>query len=211
MPRFAFQKTRRLAGLLDLDALCHGFQKAVVVHFANAARHRAVLAQRVAQRETHQRIGGGIGFDAAQKIRQHLIGLPAIEIIRIDHAERLPDGVFAHQHRVRRAPRFLALRRDLEARRQLRRHVLEDVVNRHPTLDVRFDLGAERLLDVAPDDEHDLAEAGADRVEDGVIDDDFAGGADGVNLLESAIAAADAGRQHHESWFAAHILPIWEM
>ncbi len=52
------------------------------------------------------------------------------------------------------------------------------------------------FFDVLADDEDELAEAGAKSVEDGVVDDGFAGGADGVDLLEAAVAAAHAGSEN---------------
>jgi len=47
-----------------------------------------------------------------------------------------------------------------------------------------------------PDHEHELAEAGAHGVEDGIINDGFALGADGVDLLETAVTAAHAGSEN---------------
>ena len=52
----------------------------------------------------------------------------------------------------------------------------------------RGDLRGEGVGEVAADDEDDAAEAGADGVEDGVVEDGLAAGADGVELLEPAVA-----------------------
>ena len=54
----------------------------------------------------------------------------------------------------------------------------------------------ECLLDVFADDEHEPAEPGAKGVEDGVIDNGFAVGSDGVNLFEAAVTAAHAGSEN---------------
>jgi len=43
------------------------------------------------------------------------------------------------------------------------------------------------------DNEDDFAETGAEGVEDGIVEDGFAAGADGVDLFEAAVAAAHAG------------------
>jgi len=43
-------------------------------------------------------------------------------------------------------------------------------------------------------------ESSADSIVDGVINDDIAGGADGVELLEAAIAAAEARGHDEQGW-----------
>jgi len=59
----------------------------------------------------------------------------------------------------------------------------------------------ERLLEVAADDEDELAEPGAQRVVNRVVNDGFAGGADRINLFESAVSAAHAGGENEKCGF----------
>ena len=75
---------------------------------------------------------------------------------------------------------------------------LEDVVDGHALFKARADGLAKGLFDVLADDKDELAESGAQGVEDGVIDDGFAGGADRIDLFEAAVAAAHAGGENEE-------------
>ena len=75
---------------------------------------------------------------------------------------------------------------------------LEDIGRVDRPLDAAPDPLPEGLLDVGADDEDDAVEAGPEGVEHGVIQDDLAARADRVDLLQSAVAAADPGRHHHQ-------------
>jgi len=70
---------------------------------------------------------------------------------------------------------------------------LEDVIHGDAAGVLGADLGAEDFLEVAPDDEHHAAEPGAEGVVHRVVEDGFAGGADGIDLLEAAVARTHAG------------------
>ena len=100
------------------------------------------------------------------------------------------------------APGFLAARGDREARRDIV-EILEGVFHRKHMGVFVADFDSEFFLEVMPDDEDDLAEISSDRVENGIVHDDFPGGAHGVDLLKTAVTAAHAGRQDKKSRFHA--------
>ena len=60
---------------------------------------------------------------------------------------------------------------------------------------------AEGIFDVAPDQEHDVAEPRPERVVDRIVDDQFAVGPDGIGLLETAVPAPDAAGEDDEGRF----------
>ncbi len=131
---------------------------------------------------------------------QHSVGVAAVEIVRVDGRELFLDGVFRHQNRVRGAPRLGAAGGHGEAGRQFI-EFLKSVIHLDAVFEARADNFAERLFDVVADDEHKLAEAGAQRVEDGIINDGFAAGADGINLFQTAVTAAHAGGENEQNRF----------
>ena len=57
----------------------------------------------------------------------------------------------------------------------------------------RENLFAEFLFETVGNDEDDLAESGAGRIEYGVVHDRFARRADGVELLETTVTRSHAG------------------
>ncbi|MPN14559.1 hypothetical protein SDC9_161886 [bioreactor metagenome] len=57
------------------------------------------------------------------------------------------------------------------------------------------------LLNPSVDDEDNLFEPGLHGVVEGIVHNDFAVLANGVDLLESAVATAHAGGHHDKSWF----------
>ena len=101
----------------------------------------------------------------------------------------------AEQNGLRGAPRLGAAGGNGEARRNIFER-LENVLDRNAFLKARADDLAKLLFDVLADDKDELAEAGAKSVEDRVVDDGFAGGANGIDLLEAAIAAAHSGSKN---------------
>ncbi len=76
--------------------------------------------------------------------------------------------------------------------------LLENVCGLDPVLDRPADLLAEGFLDLPADDEDDLVESRPEGVIDGIIDDDLAVRPDGVDLLEAAVPASDAGGHDQE-------------
>ena len=57
------------------------------------------------------------------------------------------------------------------------------------------------ILDLAADNEQELAEPGADGVEDGIINHDFAGRTDGLYLFQPPVAAPDSRSKNGERGF----------
>ena len=66
------------------------------------------------------------------------------------------------------------------------------------TLDLVADAFAEGLLDVAADQENDVAETGVERIINRVVDDQLAVRSDGIGLLEAAVPASDAAGEDDE-------------
>jgi hypothetical protein len=98
------------------------------------------------------------------------------------------------ENRVRGAPGLGALGRPREPAGE-GVHVLEAVRGVDAPRIPRQDLLLEVLLEIAADDEHDLAEAGAERVEDGVVHHGLAVRPHRVELLEATVTAAHAGSE----------------
>jgi hypothetical protein len=193
---------RALAAGVDLGAFGDGREHAVGAGAADAAGHMAMLGKGVAQDEAdHAEVRHKVARSCGprQPLGQQAIADAPIEVVGIDHREGLADCVLGHQDRVAGAPRLGAVRRQREAGRQ-GIPLLEGVGDGDTPREATADGLAEGGFEVAADDEDDLAEAAADRVEHRVVDDQFATGADRLKLLQAAIAAADAGRQHHQGW-----------
>ena len=70
--------------------------------------------------------------------------------------------------------------------------ILKDVADIGVALDLVADAFAEGVLDVAPDQKDDVAEACLESIIDRVVDDQFAVRSDGIGLLEAAVPASDA-------------------
>ena len=95
------------------------------------------------------------------------------------------------------APRLLAVGVDVMSRRH---HIqfLEDVID----VDVLRKPAAHRLaeipVDLAANNENELAETGLLRVIDSEIQHSLAAGADGFHLFQSAVTGANAGGQNNQ-------------
>ena len=98
-----------------------------------------------------------------------------------------------------RAERLFALRQ-LRARRGEAVGRLECVVD--PDAGALLDAVAEERAHILQhrrlDDEHDAVKAGAQRVIDRVLHEDLAVGAETLDLLDAAIARAEAGRHYYQ-------------
>ncbi len=138
-------------------------------------------------------------------LRQHLVTLGSIEIVGIDHRKRLMDGVFRHQHRLRRAPRFCPSLRHFEALRNLVKF-LEHVINRRVLLESGADGVLEWLFDVLADHEHNFSKTRAQGVKNRVVHQGLATRAYRINLLQAAVTAAHACGHDKESWLG-HLYP----
>ena len=128
-------------------------------------------------------------------LRQYAIALRSVKIVSIDDRKGLVDRVGGHQNCVQRAPRLVAAGRD---GKPLRKFIefLKDVFDRDMSFKPCTDGLLEHLLNVLADNEHDLAESGAECVVDRIVDDGFTTRADWIDLLEAAIAVAHAGGQN---------------
>ena len=96
---------------------------------------------------------------------------------------------------MRGAPRLLPAVRHGETGRQVVQ-VLADIPGLDAFLGMSPDLLAEGCGDLFLDHEDDLAETSPQRVIDGVSDNRLAAGADGIDLLQAAVTAADTGGHH---------------
>ena len=112
------------------------------------------------------------------------------------------DDVLGHEHGVHGAERLHALSRDLVERRNAGK-ILEGIVD----LDLLGDAVAadvcDQLLHARLDDKHNVIEAGADRVIDGVLHQDLAIRAETVHLLVAAVTRAHA--RSHDQKGSAHV------
>ena len=185
---------------LDMRALGQRGQAAVRFDRADPAGNVAVFRQGVAQAVArHGEMQRRVMLRAGEMLGQELEARAAVIVVGVDNGERLAHDVAAAEHRVARAPRLLpALRHGVAVGQsvQLLIHVADRDVPRYGIADLRFEL----LLDRVLDHEHDLAEPGVDRVIYRIVDDLFAGRADGRDLLQSAEAAAHPGRHDDKRW-----------
>src|SRR6266446_4297152 len=105
-------------------------------------------------------------------LRQYAIALRSVKIVGVDDRKGLVDRVGGHQNCVQRAPWLGAAGRDGKSRRKSV-EFLKDVFDRDMFFKPCTDGLLERLLNVLADNEHDLAESGADCVVDRIVDDGF--------------------------------------
>src|SRR5207302_9182190 len=124
-----------------------------------------------------------------QRPAQDLEGPPAVEVVGVDGAEVPFDLGTGGEHRVPGAPGLLATAGEL-----LLGIAHGDVADRSP-----LDVVRDRLAAGLRDHEHDLVEAGAHPVVDGVVEQRLTGGAQLGHLLHAAEARADPGGEDDES------------
>jgi hypothetical protein len=169
------------------------------VHAADAARDGAVFGKGVAEAEADEGEVRGGGVGGAEVTGQLAKGVGAVKIVGVDDGKRLahlgagaPDGVAG-------APGFFARDGRGEAAGQVA-GFLKGVADVEAAAGVGFaDAAAEFVGKIAADDEDDAAEAGAAGVVEGVVKNGPALGADGVHLLQAAIAAAQAGGENDQA------------
>ena len=117
--------------------------------------------------------------------------MTAIEVVSVDHGERLIDYFLSHHYGVVRTPRLFSSFGDGEALGELVK-ILEDDFHGDLMLILRDDLLTEFLLESTTDDEDDLAKSSTDGIVDRVVHDGFARGTDTIQLLKTAVATAHA-------------------
>ena len=123
-----------------------------------------------------------------------------VEVVRIDDGERLLDDVARRADRMRRTPRLRAPLREGVRRRQVV-EILVAVVDGNKSLVLLADFLLELRLEVLADDEDNLPEPAADRVEHRVVENRLAGRPHRIDLLQPTVTRAHARRQYHQSWF----------
>ena len=198
---FAILREQRAVAAGDnVRALAHLLQEAELVDRAHAARHIAVLRQRVFQRVADHEVLAALAPQRPQVLIRQLERARAVVIVRVDDEKRRIEEFAAAQHRVPRAPRLHAPFRDGKALRQLIQ-LLEGVVCFHPRRHARTDHRLEGIFNLVLNQEHDAAEARLVRIVQAVIEDDLAVRADRIQLLQSPVAAAHARRHHHQNRF----------
>ena len=177
---------------LDARALHDVGQAAVCIGFAHAARDGAMLGQRVGQPEAdHAVVVDPIPVGAAaQPVVQQFIGMAAVIVVRVDHGEGTVDQAGAAQDGVRRAPWLPASLGNGKPVGQALRELLIHIVHLHVRLDAVAHDVAKVIRDTAVDDEYHALKPGADGVEERIVDDDLSVRADGIDLLEPAVARA---------------------
>ena len=194
------REQRAIAAGDNVRALAHLLQEAKLVDRAHAARHIAVLCQRVFQRVADHEVLAALAPQRPQVLIRQFERARAVVIVRVDDEERRIEEFAAAQHRVPRAPRLHAPFRDGKALRQLLQ-LLEGVVCFHSCRHARTDHRLEGIFNLVLNQEHDAAEARLVRIVQAVIEDDLAVRADRIQLLQSPVAAAHTRRHHHQNRF----------
>ena len=121
---------------------------------------------------------------------ENLVGGRPIEIIGIDHAEGTIQFVPRHPDGMPGSPWFGALRWNGKPRRQIVQFLVR---KRRNEVERLLEMLAQHRFELRLGENNDFPESRPERVVDGVIDDHFPTGTDGINLLETAVAAADSG------------------
>ena len=189
-------------GAEDFGHFGDGGELCVGVGGADSSRDAAEVGEGIFQVETDHRI---VGF-AVVRTRLDEVGgdffegIAAVEVVGIDHEEGFGDDGLGGENGVGGAPGFGAAFGNGEGGGEVV-EVLEGVFDVDSVGKAGADLVAELGFEIAADDEDDFAEASADGIEDGVVEDDFTGGAHGVELFEAAVTAAHACGKDEEGGF----------
>ena len=188
---------------LDAGALGHAVQGAVRVGHAHAAGHAAVLRHRVAEQVAHHAVVViAAVLVGGQVIVHHPERLGAVVVIGVDHRKGAVDEVLGGQHGVAGAPGLDPAFRHGVACGQLFQ-LLESVFHVHGLGHPVADGGLEGILDLVLDHKDHRLKAGPACIVKGIIHDDLAVGAHGVDLLHTAVTAAHACR-HHDQYRFVH-------
>ena len=174
---------------LNLCALHNGGKVVVFIVLANAAAYCTAFAQRIAHTETNHCVLTSATFgELAQLFAHHAEGVAIVEVVAVEHGEGFLDGALAHHDCVVSTPGLGALSRAGEAFGQSIEGLEYEFAG-----DVAFVLGehdaTEILLEILADNKDEFAEASVDSIVDGVIHNGFTVGAQGVQLLQTAITA----------------------
>ena len=163
----------------------------------------AVLGERVLDAVAHHGVVAGI-VGGGEEVAGQPERAGAVVVVGVDGGEVALDGVCGAEHGVGGAPGLHAALRHGKALRQ----AIQGLVGVHQLgmlRDAVADGGAEVGLHLRLDDAHDAAEARAQRVVDGVIDDRMAAIIHGGDLLAAAEPAAQSGSHDDERGFV-HVI-----
>ena len=186
---------------LDLRALDHRREVALRIDAADAARNRTVLRKSPVQVVGDHAIAVFRIAEFREVLADGLVSLGAVEVVGVDHGERLVNGIGGHHHGMVRAPRLHAAFGNRQPLGEVVQLLKDEIDGDAPAEAVgRKDL-AELLFKRVADDENHLAETGADGVVDRIVDDGFVVGTDAVHLFERSVAGAHACRQDQECRF----------
>ena len=200
------QVLQRAVGVqLDLQGLPDSLELAVR-HGTDAPGHRAVEAGGVLQKIPHH--GGPARLGQLDKfIVNGLVGVDAVVVVGIDDATGLVDHVRRAQQGVDGAEGLGPLRRDgIKVRHGGK--VLEGVGHLHGAAvpggllcQIISAQPVHHLLHLGLDDEHNLVEARAQGVVNGILHQNLVMGSDAVHLLTAAVAGAQARRHDDQRYF----------
>ena len=161
-----------------------------------------MIGQRVAQNESHEAVAIVRGRKPAQLVGQQLERGAPVKIVRVDDGERLA-AAWRHAYTAWPVPQGLVRPCGgvKPAGTSLSSWYAYSIGMRPAKCGSMTDLNVSSISRRMTNSE--LAEPRADGVEDGVIDHDFAGRADGLDLLQPAVAAADSCGEDGEGGFVS--------
>ena len=148
--------------------------KCALFDVAQSAIDRSVLRKSVVQ-PVADHAGAEFGFGRVlfEVLRELLIGVLAVEVVRVNHGERGVDFVACGAYCVSGAPGLFAAFGDAEAFRQVSK-VLIRVGHLDLSCKLIADCRFKRFRKIAANHEHHFAETRADRVEHGIVEYGFA-------------------------------------
>lgn len=203
------ERMERAVGVLVFDAIGragdrgafgHADEEAVAVGAADTARDSAIVAERIFEPVADHTISAaGIGREVTEVVGHDHESIASIEIVGIDDSERLVDSLLGHKDGMVGAPRLDAASGDREASGEAV-EFLKDIIDSDTVAEMLgIDFCLKFLFERVTDDEDDLAETGADGIVDAIIHNNFAVGADAVQLFEATVAAAHASGKDEKS------------
>ena len=184
---------------LDVRALGHGYQHAVLIRLADAARHMTVFGQGVFNAIAHHGMRRGRCL-RGQKLRDALKGGAAVEVVGIDHAERRVDLLAGAQHGMRGTPGLDASLGNGEAFGQPVRRLIGEI-HLHLAAQARKNQIGKVGLQLRLDDQHHTPKACAHGVENGIVHQDMSGVIHRRDLLQSSKTAAHPGGHDDQNRF----------
>lgn len=131
------------------------------------------------------------------------VGIGAIEVVRVNNREGTLDKVTGGQNRLPGPPGFCPALRDRMPGGQVIQF-LKGVINGDASFVSFTDRLAKGSFKIATDHKDNLPETGLHGIVDRIIQKRFAVGTHGIQLFETAIAAAHAGGKHEEGGCLHH-------